>query len=209
MRQLGHVEGKSYEIEAHFADGNRRLAQQVARKFVAEPVDIIVAQATPAAHVAKEATRTIPIVMAGVANPIATGLIESLARPGGDLTGVSSVLTELMGKQVGLLHDIRPGLRTIAFLGSANDPNAATFVREIRAATDRLGVKLVDHLVEGPQAIVSRLFEAMKRAGAEAIVFSRFPGHQEKIISMAMGVGLPVIGPYSEFATAERCWPTA
>jgi len=201
MRQLGYVEGKSYEIEAHFTNGNRELTQQLARKFVDEPVDIILAQTTPAAHVVKEATRTIPIVMAPVANPLATGLIDSLARPGGNLTGVSSVLTELAGKRIGLLHDIRPGLRAVAFLGSAKDPNTATFVRETRAATDRLGIKLLDRLVEGPQEIVPELFDAMKRDGAEAIVIQPiFRGHQETILNSAMAAGLPVLADYSEFA---------
>jgi putative tryptophan/tyrosine transport system substrate-binding protein len=76
--------------------------------------------------------------MAGVANPLATGLVESLARPGGNLTGLSSLLTDFASKRVGLLHDIRPELRTVAFLGSPKGPSAATLVRETRTATEQM-----------------------------------------------------------------------
>jgi putative tryptophan/tyrosine transport system substrate-binding protein len=203
MRQLGYVEGESYVIEAHFTDGNRELTQQVARKLVEEPVDILVVQSTVAAQIAKEATRTLPIVVAFVANPLATGLVQSLAHPGGNITGLSGQVTDLAGKPLGLLREIRPSLNTVAFLGLARGPNAATFLRETREAADRLGVKVLERLVDGPEAIDQALFDAMKRDGAEAVIVQPiFVGHQDRIVLMAMQAGLPTISLYGQFAEA-------
>jgi putative ABC transport system substrate-binding protein len=203
MRQLGYVEGKSYVIEAYFTDGNRELTQEVARKLVEEPVDILVVYSTVATQIAKEATRTIPIVAAPVANPLATGLVESLAHPGGNITGLSAQVTDLAGKPVGLLHEIRPALNTVAFLGLAKAGNAAAFVREIRGAADRLGVKVLERLVDGPEAIDQALFDALKRDGAEAVIVQPiFAGHADRIVAMAMQSQLPIIALNVVFAEA-------
>jgi ABC-type uncharacterized transport system substrate-binding protein len=194
MQRLGYVEGKSYVIEAYFTDGNRELTQQVARKLIEEPADILVVQTTAAAHIAKEATRTIPIVVASSANPLATGLVESLAHPGGNITGLSDQLTELAGKPLGLLHEIRPSLKTVAFLGLARTGNAATFLREARGAADRLGVKVLERLIDGPEAIDQALFDAIKRDGAEAVIVQPiFQSHADRIVAMAMQAQLPTI----------------
>jgi ABC-type uncharacterized transport system substrate-binding protein len=203
MQQLGYVEGKSYVIEAHFTDGNRELTQQVAEKFAEAPVDILVVQSTVAAHIAKEATQTIPIVVTFVANPLATGLVQSLSHPGGNITGVSGQVTDLAGKLLGLLHEIRPVLNTVTFLGLAKTGNAAAFVRETKAAADRLGVKVLERLVDGPEAIDQALFDAMKRDGAEAVIVQPiFAGHEERIAAMALRSQLPTIAESPSFADA-------
>jgi len=121
MQQFGYVDGKNYEIEAYFTGGNREMTQDVARKLVKEPVDVLLAVATPAIHIANAATHTIPIVML-TANALATGLVPSLSRPGGNLTGVSLLMTDLAGKRLELLREIRPSLHAIAFLGSTRIP---------------------------------------------------------------------------------------
>jgi putative ABC transport system substrate-binding protein len=203
MQQLGYVEGKSYIIEAYFTDGNRELTQQVARKLVEEPVDILVVETTVATQIAKEATRTIPIVMAPSANPLATGVVESLSHPGGNITGVSDQLTDLAGKLLGLLREIRPSLNTVAFLGLAKTGNAATFLRETRGAADRLGVKVLERLVDRPEAIDQALFDAIKRDGAEAVFLQPiFRSHADRIVAMAMQSQLPTIAEYAVFAEA-------
>ena len=203
MRQLGYVEGKTYVIEAHYTDGNRDLTQQIARKLVEEPVDILVVESTAAIRIAKEATRTIPIVMASSSNPLAAGLVQSLSHPGGNVTGVSAQVTDLAGKPLGLLREIRPSLNTVAFLGSARTINAATYLRETRVAADRLGVKVLERLVDGPEAINQALFDAIKRDGAEAVIVQPiFRGHHEKIAGLARAVGLPLISYYAVFAEA-------
>ena len=142
LRDLGYVEGRDIVIEAHFTNGNRTRTQEVVRTLVAAPVDIFVVSTTPVAHIVREATRTIPVVMASVSDPIATGLVQSVSKPGGNLTGLSMFGPDLAGKRLQLLLEINPRIRSIAFLGSAADPNAATFLRQAQAAAERLGVGL-------------------------------------------------------------------
>jgi putative ABC transport system substrate-binding protein len=203
LRPLGWVEGRNIEIEVHFTDGDRARTQAVAREFIETGVDVIVAQTTPAIHIAKEATQTIPIVMAPVADPIATGLVKSVSRPEGNLTGLSAFTPDLAGKRLGLLHEIRPDLRSVAFLGSRNDPNDATFLRATQLAAERIGMTLSVQRIDGPEAIDQALFDTMKRDGVEAVVVqSIFAGHQDEIVRLAMKSDLPVVTDYVEFAEA-------
>ena len=202
MRELGYSDPQDYVVDAHFTGGNPQLARDIARKLVEEPVDVIVAVATPAIHIVKEATRTIPIVMFS-ANALATGLVPSLSHPGGNLTGVSLLLTDTAGKRLEFLRQIEPGLRTAAFLGSTKDPNTVTFVRQTQAAADLLGVKLVVKLIDGPQAIDEAIFEDMKGNGSQAIIAQPiFIGYQDEIVAMAMKHRLPVISDWAAFARA-------
>src|ERR1700730_12796756 len=119
LAQLGYVEGRNISLEAWFTDGNRERTQAALRGFVEKPVDVLIARVTPAALLAKEATQTIPIVMI-VADPLATGLFPSLSRPGANLTVLSLASPDLAGKRLELVREIRPDIRTIAFLGSPN-----------------------------------------------------------------------------------------
>jgi putative tryptophan/tyrosine transport system substrate-binding protein len=200
MQRFGYVEGKNYEIEAYFTGGNRELTREIARKFVQEPVDILVVIATPAVQIAKEATHTIPIVMQS-SDALATGLVPSLSHPGGNLTGLSLLMTDLAGKRLELLHAIRPDLHSVAFLGSTKDPQTSTFVRETQAAASRLGVALSVRLVDGPAAIDQALFDGMKSDGNEAVIVSPiFFGAQDRIVAMAMKARLPVIADFAAFA---------
>jgi putative ABC transport system substrate-binding protein len=202
MQQVGYAEGKDYDVEAVFVGGNRALCQDIARKLVREPVDILIAVATPAVQICKEASQTIPIVMV-TANALATGLVQSLSRPGGNLTGVSLLLTDLAGKKLELLREIRPTLRAICFLGSTKDPNAATFVRETQAAADRLGVVLSVRLVDDPDAISQPVFDAIKADGSEAVIVQPiFSGYQNEIVTMAKKARLAVIADWGFFADA-------
>ena len=202
MRQLGYVDGKNYEVEAYFTGGNREMTQDVARRLVQEPVDVVLAVATPAIHIVNAATHTIPIVML-TANALATGLVSSLSRPGGNLTGVSLLMTDLAGKRLELLREIQPSLHAIAFLGSSRDPNTATFVRETQTAADQLGVVLSVRLVDGPASIDQAIFDTMKRDGSEAVIVQPiFAGYHDNIITMAMRSRLPVISDWAFFAEA-------
>jgi putative ABC transport system substrate-binding protein len=203
LRELGYAEGRNIEIEGHFTAGNRERTRELARAFVAKGVDILVVSTTPAIHIAKEATQTIPIVMAPVADAIATGLVKSLARPGGNLTGLTMFGPDLAAKRLELLKEIRPQTRIVAFLGSSTDANTQTFVRGTQQAADRYGLKLLVRLVEGPGAIDGQTFAAMKREGVEAVVVQPiFMGSQDGIVSAATKAGLPVISDYPTFAEA-------
>lgn len=203
LRSLGWIEGENIEIEVHFTDGNRELTQQMAHKLVEERVDILVVQTTPAIQIAKEATQTIPIVMAPVADPIATGLVKSVSHPGENITGLSAFIPDLEGKRLGLLHEIRPSIRSVAFLGSRTDPNDVTFLRATQVAAERIGLKLSVQMVDRPEQIDQAVFDSMKRSGVEAVVVqSIFTGHQDEIVGAAMKSGLPVICDYAVWAEA-------
>ncbi|HEY1798192.1 MAG TPA: ABC transporter substrate-binding protein [Stellaceae bacterium] len=202
MRQLGYTEGKTYEVEAYFTGADADLTRRMAQKLVGEPVDAIVVVATPAAHIVKAASQTIPIVIY-CANALATGLVPSLAHPGGNTTGVSLLMTDLAGKRLDLLRQIRPSLTAVGFLGSTRDPNAQTFVHETQAAADRLKLKLSVRLVDGPEGTDPALFADMKRDGCEAVVVQPiFTGYQDKIVPMAMQAGLPSVSDWAVFADA-------
>ncbi len=202
LRDLGHVDGVTVSIDAHFTDGNRELTRTVLQTMVRQGVDVIVVRATAAAHIAKEVAAAKPIVML-VADPLATGLVESLSRPGGNLTGLSLLGPDLAGKRLAFLAAIRPGLRSVVFLGSSSDPNAATFSQQTRAAGDSMGIKVIERLVPGPAGLQPPLFETMAKDGAQAVIVQPiFTGHQDPIVAMARTAGLPVISNYRVFAQA-------
>lgn len=202
LREFGYVDGDNIEIDAHFVDGNRERAQEIAARFVREGVDVIVALPTPAIHVAKQATRTIPIVMGSVADPIATGLVESLAHPGGNITGVTTLSPDLSGKRIELLREIKPEIRSIAFLGLRDDQNTGTFLRETQAAANQLGITLIEQLVD-PDAIDDALFMGLHRRHVEAVIVQpAFLGRQDQIVGLAMKHDLPVIGDRPIWAKA-------
>jgi ABC-type uncharacterized transport system substrate-binding protein len=202
MQQFGYIEGRTYSLDAHFAAGDPKIAQSAIRKFVGEPVDVIVATATPAIHIAKDATSTIPIVMY-TANALATGLVPSLSHPGGNITGVSLLMTDLAGKRLDLLRQIRPSIQNVAFLGSTRDPNGATFEHETQTAAGRLGLKLISRMIDGPQAIDQDIFDRMKQQGCEAVIVQPiFTGFHGKIVTMAMQDGLAVVSDWADFPDA-------
>jgi len=202
LRELGYVEGKNIEIEVHFVDGDLERTQNAIRTLVQKGVDILVVRATPAAHIAKTMTQTIPIVMQ-VSDPLATGLVKSLSHPGGNLTGVANSGPDLAGKRLELLREIKPGLRTVAFLGSSKDPNGATFARETKVAADQIGMNVLVRLLDSADALHESDFQAMQRDGVEAVIVQPiFTGHRVKIVGLARNSRLPVIADYLPFAEA-------
>lgn len=202
LRDFGYVEGKNIRLESHFTDGNKERTRAIIQAMVARPVDILIVWQTPAVHIAKEATSSIPIVIM-VADALATGIVKSLSHPGGNITGVSNTGPELAGKRLELLREIRPGLRTVAFLGSSSDQNGPTFARETARAAEKIGLTSLTRLVEGGGAIDAALFQSMKRDGAEAMIAQPvFTSYREKIVAMALEAGLPVTSDFALFAEA-------
>jgi putative tryptophan/tyrosine transport system substrate-binding protein len=203
LRDLGYVEGRDFAVEDHFTQGDRERTRAVVRKLVQDKADVLVVVATPAIAAAKEEAGSVPIVMAGVSDPIAAGFAQSLSRPGGTLTGRTMLGPELAGKRIDMIREMRPGLRTVAFLGSSTDVNTIRFVRATQEETDRSGLKLVVRLVEGPAAINAALFEAMRREGAEAVIVQPiFGSHDGRIMPLATDAGLPVVADFPTFAAA-------
>src|SRR5665213_4135424 len=142
LRDLGYVEGKSVRFEFRSDPGQGdRLAERAA-ELVRLKVDLIVTWFTPAALAAKQATRDIPIVMAGAGDPVATGIVMSLARPGGNVTGQSSGGAELAGKSVELIRELIPGARRVGVLADESDPFAKAYVAQISQAARGVGIKM-------------------------------------------------------------------
>jgi putative ABC transport system substrate-binding protein len=201
LAQYGYAEGRNISLDARFTDGNREHTQAVIRELVDRPVDVLVARVTPVAELAKQATTTIPIVMI-VADPLAVGLVPSLSRPDANLTGLSLASPDLAGKRLELIRDIKPDIRTIAFLG-LTESQTAIFVREMTEPARKLGLNLVVRVLDRPEQVDAALFEAMKRDGVEAVIAQPvFSGHQDKIVRLAMTQKLPVISDFADFARA-------
>jgi putative ABC transport system substrate-binding protein len=122
LRELGYLEGKNFVIEYRSADGRDERFPSLAAELVRLKVDLIVTRGTPAALAAKNATGTIPVVMTGIGDPVGQGVIASLARPGGNVTGLSAIVTELYAKRVGLLRELLPGAIRLAALFNMSNP---------------------------------------------------------------------------------------
>lgn len=142
LRDLGYVEGRNLVIESRFAEGKNDRLPELAAELGRLKVDIIVAPQTPAVQAAKQATNTIPIVMAPAGDPLGTGFIASLARPGGNLTGLSAQIAELAAKTLELSHESLPTARQVAVLANKTDPFTKSFVEHIERAGRSLSIKL-------------------------------------------------------------------
>ena len=142
LRDLGYVEGQNYVLVDRYAEGRQERLPELAVELVRLEVDIIVAPTSGSAKAAKDATRTIPIVMAGSGDPVGLGLVASLARPGGNVTGPSMMNTEIVGKRMQLLKEAVPGLVRVAVLANSINPIHALFWRETEPAARELGLQL-------------------------------------------------------------------
>jgi len=201
LQKLGYTESR-VKIDAHFTNGDKARAREILKSFVESRIDIIVAWTTPTVQLARETTQTVPIVMIA-SDPVAAGLVSSLSRPGGNITGVSMSGPDLAGKRLELLREIKPGIGSIAFLGYAPAPGAAAFVRESQINADKIGLKVLVRLVQRVEDVNAELFAAMKKDGAEAVVVQPFfTGHAAEISALGLGAGLPVISDYPSFARA-------
>ena len=201
LQKLGYSESR-VKIDAHFTNGDKPRAREILKSFIESRVDVIVAWTTPTVQLARETTQTVPIVMIA-SDPVAAGLVSSLSRPGGNITGVSMSGPDLAGKRLELLREIKPGIGTIAFLGYAPAPGAAAFVRESQINADKIGLKVLVRLVQRVEDVNAELFAALKSDGAEAVVVQPFfTGHAAEISALGLGAGLPVISDYPSFARA-------
>lgn len=169
LQEFGHLEGRSIAFEVRYADGRADRAAEFARALVQLGVDVIVAHFTPAVRAAMSATTTIPIVMAPAGAPVEVGLVASLARPGGNVTGVSNMSAELGGRRLQMLGEIIPGLARVAVLASRTDAFTRPFMRYMEEAVPGLGIRLQVVTVDGPAEFESA-FATMAQAGAQAVV---------------------------------------
>jgi len=205
LRELGYIDGQNIAIEYRSAAGKVDRLATLAEELVRLNVDVIVASTTPAVNAAKNATKTIPIVMGTSADPVRTGLVASLARPGGNITGISLIMPELAGKRIELLKELLPKLSRIAFLAYGPGPGNQLFVNDAQESVERFGMKFQPVVIGGPEEIESA-FSAMirERAGALMVhpIFVASFGQGGRIAELATKNRLPTISDGFRFAEA-------
>lgn len=200
LRELGYVEGKNVRFEFRSADGKPDRLDALADELVRLKVDLIVVRLTPAAFAARKATATLPIVMASVADPVGTGLVASLSRPGGNITGLSGTTAELGAKILELIREMSPAARRAGVLVNAADPFSKTFVEQVERGGQSLGIAIQPRIVEGAAGFETAI-KAMVTEHADAIVVQ--PSLPFKAaIDLALENKLISISPFRAFADA-------
>jgi putative ABC transport system substrate-binding protein len=200
LRELGYVEGESIAFEIRSAAGDSRRLDLLAAELVALKVDVIVAFQTPAATAAKRATTEIPIVMAGVGDPIGTGLVAGLARPGGNVTGMSGATAELGGKNLELIRESLSAARRVAVLANASDPFHKPFLENILASSRTLNFEIKPILIRGGEELGGG-FAEMEKWRAEAVVVQPSLPHRRSA-EEAIKRRLPAFAPHADFSAA-------
>ena len=201
LREVGYIEGQNITIEYRYAEGKLDRLPALAAELVALKVDVIVTGGPQATRPAKKATATIPIVMAFDSDPVGNGFVTSLARPGGNVTGLSALSPEISGKQLELLKEIVPTLSRVAVLGNSAEPANALVLREVELAAGAFGVKLQYLDVLGPKDIETA-FRAASKGRADAVLVLLSPvviSHRTQLVEIALKSRLPAIYPRPEF----------
>lgn len=201
LRELGYTEGKNITIEWRFAEGKLDRVPALAAELVNLKVDIIVTGGGAATGAAKQATSTIPIVMTQDSDPVGTGYVASLARPGGHITGLTNYAPELTGKRLEILKEIIPKLSRVAVLGTSTVPGSAEMKKELELAAKALKVQLQYFEVRDAKEIDSA-FQAAKKARADAVitlVSAIFVAHRSEIAELAAKHRLPATYHFSSF----------
>lgn len=202
MRDLGYIEGQNIAIEWRYADAVFSRAVEFAAEFVRLQVDVIAAYHTPAVRAAMNSTRTIPIVMSPAGAPLESGLVDSLARPGGNVTGLSSMEAELGGKRLDLLREVIPGLARVAVLAAKTDPFTRPFVQDLQTGAARMGLQLHPVMVDGPSGFEDA-FSAISAAGDQAVIIQpTFLPHTAAILLLATKHRLATLSSYRDTTRA-------
>jgi ABC-type uncharacterized transport system substrate-binding protein len=201
LRELGYVEGKNIVIEYRFAEGRTDRMPELAAELLRLKMDIMVAGSTSGALAAKSATSTIPIVFFGVSDPVVAGLVDSLARPGGNITGVTSISAVLAGKRLELLKETIPKLSRVAVLWNPPDPSSAQQWKESQLPARELGLQLHSMEVSSADKYDSAFNEAVKaRSAALAVTLHPLASsNQKQIADLAAKNGFPAIYPRGDF----------
>src|SRR5262245_3363472 len=203
LRELGWIEGRTVAIEYRWADGRNERVPELAADFVRLKVDVIITYANTSAAAIKRTVTTIPIVFAAAGDPVGTGLVASLARPGGNVTGLSLQQPELAGKRLEILRDLFANLRTLAILGNAASPNAVLEMGEADAAARRLGLAVVRIEVRKAEDFAAVVATLKNRA--EALYICTDPlltTNRQSINTLALGARLPTMSGFREYVEA-------
>jgi putative tryptophan/tyrosine transport system substrate-binding protein len=203
LRQLGWIENRNVAIEYRWAEGRTERFTELAAEFARLKVDLIVAATTPAVIAAKQATSVIPIVITTANDPVATGLVASLARPGGNVTGLSNQMADTAAKRLELLREVVPGLRRLAILANVDNPGAVLDTREAQAAASAVGLEAT--IVEIRRAEeIAPLFEAFKGPTDALYVVSDplMNTNRIRISTLALGARLPTMHGVRDYVEA-------
>jgi ABC-type uncharacterized transport system substrate-binding protein len=201
LRELGWVEGKNVVFERRYAENRLERLPELAADLVRLKVDVIIAGGTLAPLAAKRATSTIPIVMVAAGDPLGSGLVASLARPGGNVTGTSAMVPDLGGKRLELLKEILPRLARVAVLWNAANPYSANVFKETQGAGRTLGIEVQSLEVRGPDDF-DGAFEAATKQRPDAMITADDPltlSYRKRIADFATGQLLPSLSGFREF----------
>jgi putative tryptophan/tyrosine transport system substrate-binding protein len=204
LRDHGYVEGQNIVIEYRWAEGNYQRFPDLVADLVKLKVDLILTSGTPGAFAAKRATQTIPIVMAVTGDAVATGLVSSLARPGGNLTGLTTMVPDLEGKRLEILREVLPNLVTVGVLLNTSNPLTAIQWEQSKTSAKALGIQLQPIELQRPEDLKDAFARvARQRPDAITMVADRFQlAHRMQIIDFLAKTRLPAMYPYRDFVVA-------
>jgi putative ABC transport system substrate-binding protein len=204
LREIGYLEGENIVIEDRYADGKFDRLPGLAAELVRLRLDVIITAGPPVTRAVKEATATIPVVMAQDGDPVGNGFVASLARPGGNITGMSQLAPEISGKQLELLKETVPKLSRVAVLGTSTRPGNAQALKATELAAGTFGVQLQYLDVRGPKDIETAFREARQgRAGAVLVLQGPvFTSQRTQVAELASKTRLPAIYPQTEYTEA-------
>ena len=195
LRELGYVEEKNLIVEYRYAEGNSERLAALAAELVRLKIDVIVTSGPPGTRAAKKATTTVPIVMAHDPDALGSGFIASLARPGGNITGLSSLVAQLGGKRLELLRELIPKLSRVAVLGTSTNPSNVQMATEIEVAARPIGIRIQFVDVQDSKEIEGG-FRAATKAHAEALFVLGNPvlnAHRTEVADLALKSRLPAV----------------
>jgi len=200
LREHGYEEGRNIVIEYRWADGKYERFPALVAELIAANVEVIVTAGTPAALAMKKATTTVPLVMVAVGDPVGTGLVPSLARPGANLTGLSSVAPDLEGKRLQLLREVVPALSHVAMFINSLNPFHVSSMRQARAAAQTMGIKLQLHDIRKSEDL-DDAFAAIRKERPDAVLILAdrvFLHNRERMIDFTKEQRLPNVNAYKE-----------
>ena len=202
LHDLGYIEGKNILVEYRYVEGRLDRVPALLGELVQLKVDVLVATFTIAIRAAKQATKTIPIIMVSATDPVAAGFVDSLARPGGNITGVVRLIRELSSKRLELLKEAVPRISRVGVLWDGNAPGPAIAVKEYEAAARSLKLEFQSLEVRGPDPDVDGAFQAAAKGRANALIVVRnnvVDRHSKRIVDLAIKNRLPSVWEGGEF----------
>jgi putative ABC transport system substrate-binding protein len=204
LRELGYQEGRNIVIEYRWADGNYARFPALIAELIAAKVDVIVTAGTPAALAVKKAMTTVPLIMVAVGDPVGTGLVPSLARPGGNLTGLSSIAPDLDGKRLHLLREVVPTLSHVAVFSNSLNTFHVVSMRHAIAAAQTMGIKLQWHDIRKSEDL-DGAFAAIRKERPDALLILAdrvFLHNRQRMMDFTEEQRLPNVNPYKELVEA-------